>query len=93
MINKVKEIVEVIVETKSNVIVDEIDYDFEAPTETGKEIAIDLFPKDWKNGVYDCEKFFNQCNAVYNELSAILLDTVVCDIDEDNTWNFIYVVL
>lgn len=93
MIDKVKNVLKVVVENKPNVVVDEVNYGFDAPTKTGEEIAIDLFPSDWNGGDYDAQKFYHECMGVFNELSAILINDVVCDIDITNTWNFIYVVL
>lgn len=91
MKNKVKYVLQNIIKNKTFVDVDEVSYDFEAPTDTGKEVAIDLFPRNYGN--HDVQKYYEDCMSIFEELNCILPNDVVYDISKENTWNFIYVII
>ena len=93
ILNDVKMVVEEILKNFGNVVLDDIDYGSDAPTDSGKEIQIDLFPKDYGRSSYDVERYYEDCRNIYYMISAIVPHDVSCDIDVGSSWNFIYVIL
>ena len=67
----------------------------DAPTNTGEEILIELFPVnyiDYKTETRVNEKYISDCHNLVDRLKHILKNEIATDISEDNNWAFIYII-
>ena len=86
----VKTIVKSFIKKYETITLDTVQKSTDAPTEDGKEIEIILFPSNYKN---KDKKYFEECEALYYELKCkAFLNKMTKDIENTNTYNFIYII-
>ena len=88
VLQEYKELIKQLIAQFKTIELDDIDWGYDAPTETGEEIEVHLISK---NGINDSQ-FKKDCLILIDEIKKATGQDVHYDIDMTNTWQFIYII-
>ena len=78
-----------IINKYENVILDDFMMGYDAPTKTGEEVEIILYKRETSSQ----NAFMKDCYRIRRELDLKYVNEVTSDIEKDNAFAFIYIIL
>lgn len=94
-IEKIKPIIHKTLKKYQSIILNDILESKDAPTKTGEEILIELFPINWIDYISETtvnNQYLSDCEKFAKELENIFENNIATDIDKHNNWAFIYII-